>query len=176
MAESRSVRSLAVCSIFASIAACGPQGPSPGDAATQRGDGGGAGGQWEAELQRCVDLTNEYRAQIGRAAYTRSAELEAYAAEGAAYDAEHPTPSHAHFRLDMGGGVALAENEIPGWPLASYGTVSAVVEGGLAAMWAEAPPGETGHHDAMASASYQRLGCGIHVSPEQYVWLVQDFN
>lgn len=151
--------------------ACGPSGPGPGDAAPAAGDGGG---QWQAELQSCVAVTNDYRAQLGLAPYTRNSDLEAYAAAGAAYDAEHPSPPHAHFQATAGGGIALAENEIPGWPLASYGSVSAVIAGGLAMMWDEGPGG--GHHDAMASTSYQRLGCGIHVSAEQYVWLVQDFN
>jgi uncharacterized protein YkwD len=160
-----------IWSLLALAIGCGPIGPGPGDA----GDGG-SGGQWEAELQRCVDVTNGYREQIGVAAYARSAELETYAAAGAAYDAEHPTPDHAHFRLDMGGGVAMAENELPGWPLASYGSVQGVVEAGLASMWAEAPPQRTGHHDNMASSQYQHLGCGIHVSAENYVWVVQDFN
>lgn len=129
---------------------------------------------YEAELQRCVDVTNQYRATNGKAPLTRSAALETYAAEGAQYDSEHGSP-HGHFMATNGGGVAWAENEIPGWDVGwGDGTVMGVVEAGLEAMWDEGPGG--GHHDNMNSSNHTQLGCGIYVTPANEVWVVQDFS
>jgi len=94
--------------------------------------------------------------------------------EGAAYDAARNAP-HAHFMATNGGGIALAENEVPGWDLEfGNGTVMGVVEAGLAAMWDEGPGG--GHHDNMNSRTFTELGCGIYVTSRGEVWVVQDFR
>jgi uncharacterized protein YkwD len=128
---------------------------------------------YEAELQRCVDVTNQYRATNGKSPLARSAALEGYAAEGAQYDAARNSP-HGHFMATNGGGIAWAENEIPGWDTSwGNGTVIGVVDEGLEAMWDEGPGG--GHHDNMNSSDFTELGCGIHVTGNGEVWVVQDF-
>jgi uncharacterized protein YkwD len=128
---------------------------------------------YETELQHCVDVINQYRATNGKPALARSSALEAYAAAGAQSDSASGSP-HGHFIATQGGGVAWAENEIPGWDM-SYGggSVSGVIDGGLQMMWDEGPGG--GHYENMNSGSYTQVGCGIYVTPANEVWVVQDF-
>ncbi|MBI5479427.1 MAG: hypothetical protein HY906_11250 [Deltaproteobacteria bacterium] len=98
---------------------------------------------YEAELQHCVDVINQYRATNGRPPYTRSAAIEAYAAEGAQYDSQHGS-AHGHFMATQGGGVAWAENEIPGWDMSfGNGSVMGVIDEGLQMMWDEGPAAAT---------------------------------
>ena len=66
----------------------------------------------------------------------------------------------------------MAENLIPWWPLSRKRTVSAVVNEGLAMMWAEGPRG--GHRKNMAGR-YRTLGCGIFVNGDE-VTVVQAFR
>ena len=128
---------------------------------------------YETELQHCVDVINQYRATNGKPPYARSAALEAYAAVGAQSDAASGTP-HGHFMATQGGGVAMAENEIPGWDMSfGGGTVSGVIDGGLQMMWEEGPGG--GHYENM-NGGYTQVGCGIYVTPANEVWVVQDFS
>ena len=133
-------------------------------------------GEWEEELQHCVDVINSYRELEGLPPLTRDPVIEAYAMEGARYDAEHyqSCGPHCHFRVTNGGGVAIAENEIPGWPLDWYGSVNAVIEQGTEAMYNEGPGG--GHHDNLVNPNFTRVGCGIYVTPSNEVWVVQDFR
>ena len=127
---------------------------------------------YEAELQHCVDVINQYRATNGKAPLSRSSAIEAYAAEGAQYDSAHGS-AHGHFMATNGGGVAWAENEIPGWDTSfGNGSVLGVVDEGLQMMWEEGPGG--GHHDNM-NGSYTEVGCGIFVTGSNEVWVVQDF-
>jgi hypothetical protein len=140
------------------------------------GGGGGGGGDGDAavdasDLAFCVEETNRYRATIGLSPLRRSDALEAYAADGARIDHESGEP-HKHFLDTGGGGIAFAENEIPRWPLAGFGTVRAIITQGLADMWAEGPGG--GHHDNMAT-SQPALGCGVYQA-DGLVTVVQDFG
>ena len=133
-------------------------------------------GDWEDELQHCVDVINSYRERDGVPPLVRDPSIEAYAMEGARYDAENydTCGPHCHFRTTGGGGVAIAENEIPGWPLAWYGSVNAIIEQGTQDMYNEGPGG--GHHDNLVNPNFTRVGCGIYVTPDQKVWIVQDFR
>jgi uncharacterized protein YkwD len=126
----------------------------------------------EDPLQRCADVVNGYRAQAGRAALTRSDALERFAAEAAAYDAERGQ-AHAYFIATQGGGVAYAENEIPGWPLGADGSVLTIIDEGTAMMWAEGPGG--GHYDNMVG-NYTEIGCGVFITAGDFVWVAQDFR
>lgn len=126
-----------------------------------------------SDLQHCVDVINPYRAKVGAPALTRSSALEAFAAEGALSDSK-TGEAHGHFMATSGGDVAFAENEIPGWPLADYGSLRVVIDQGLQMMWDEGPGG--GHHDNMASREYTQVGCGSHVTASGDVWVVQDFR
>lgn len=124
-----------------------------------------------ADLAFCVQETNRYRAMVGDRSVTESAALETYAADGARIDATAQTP-HSHFLSTNGGGVAFAENEIPWWPLASYGTVQAVMQQGLAMMWAEGPSG--GHYQNLVGP-YTETGCGVYLA-NGAITVTQDFR
>ena len=88
-------------------------------------------------MSYCVDEINRYRSSIALPALTRSPELEAFAALSAQIDNIARQP-HLHFTQTNGGGIALAENELLWWPNRS---VRAVIQQGLATMWAEGPGG-----------------------------------
>ena len=122
----------------------------------------------EAELTFCVNETNRYRATQGLSALARSGALEAYAAAGAQEDGLAHAP-HQHFRSTNGGGLARAENEIPWWSATS---VHAVIQQGLAMMWAEGPGG--GHYENMRGP-YTQLGCGVFVNGNE-ITVVQNFR
>jgi hypothetical protein len=126
---------------------------------------------YDEELQRCVELVNQYRATITRAPLTRSATLEAFAAKAAANDGVAHV-GHQYFRRTRGGGVSLAENSIPWWPMASVGGVQGALEQGLRMMWDEGPSG--GHYRNM-SARHSEIGCGIFVNRGE-VTIVQEFR
>ncbi len=125
---------------------------------------------FDEELQRCVDLVNEYRATIHRSPLTRSASLEAFAAKAAANDGRAHV-GHQYFRRTNGGGVSHAENAIPWWPLPSF-TVREALEQGLEMMWKEGPGG--GHYRNM-SGRYAEIGCGIFLNRGE-VTIVQEFR
>jgi uncharacterized protein YkwD len=148
------------CLLATCCGAGGGGGPSPGS--VQR---------YALELQLCVDVTNQYRASVGRAALTRSPELDTYAAAAARNDGtEHS--AHQYFERTSGGGVARAENEIPWWPLSTIGSVRNVVQQGLARMWAE---GSAGGHYRNITGPYTQIGCGIFASADK-VTVVEAFR
>jgi uncharacterized protein YkwD len=124
-----------------------------------------------ADLSFCVQETNRYRASVGLGALSQSAALESYAATGAQVDGRAHV-AHSHFTNTSGGGVALAENVIPWWPLADYGTVQEVMRQGLAQMWAE---GQSGVHYKNITGRYTQLGCGVFVDNGE-ITVVQDFR
>jgi uncharacterized protein YkwD len=119
--------------------------------------------------QHCVDVITKFRAKIGRSPLTRSSALETFAKAGAKSDSETGDP-HGHFIATSGGGIAWAENEIPGWP----GDIDGVIEDGTQMMWDEGPGG--GHYENLSSFSYKQVGCGIYVTPYGEVWITQDFR
>lgn len=126
---------------------------------------------YTSELEYCVAETNQYRASIGRPALIRSAVLEAYASAAAPHDTK-ARKAHHYFRKTSGGGVAFAENQIPGWPLPRFGSVREIIRNGLAMMWAEGRGG--GHYDNLAGR-YTQVGCGVFVHSDQ-VTVVQAFR
>jgi uncharacterized protein YkwD len=161
----------------------GSDGASSGSSssgASSGSTGGGSGGTSDdagasAEfLQHCVDDINMYRATIGVPPYTRSSSLESFAAQGSESDAM-TGEAHGNFISTNGGnGIAYAENEIPGWPLDQYGSVTAITDQGMQMMWAEGPGG--GHYDNMASTMYTQAGCGTYTTSDGSVWITTDFR
>jgi uncharacterized protein YkwD len=125
---------------------------------------------FDDELQRCVELVNQYRATVHRSPLARSANLEAFAAKAAANDGRAHV-GHQYFRRTNGGGVSRAENAIPWWPLSSY-TVRQALEQGLEMMWKEGPGG--GHYRNMIGR-HSEIGCGIFVNRGE-VTIVQEFR
>jgi len=126
---------------------------------------------YDEELQRCVELVNQYRATIKRTPLRRSAALEAFAAKAAANDGVAHV-GHQYFRRTRGGGISFAENSIPWWPMASVGGVRGALEQGLEMMWDEGPSG--GHYRNMV-AHRSEIGCGIFVNRGE-VTIVQEFR
>ena len=127
---------------------------------------------FDDELQRCVDLVNQYRATVRRSPLARSAKLEAFAAKAAANDGLAHV-GHQYFGRTRGGGVSHAENAIPWWPLASIdGGVRGALEQGTQMMWDEGPSG--GHYRNMVGR-YSEIGCGIFVNRGE-VTIVQEFR
>jgi uncharacterized protein YkwD len=134
-----------------------PSAPTPGPSA-----------DLASELVFCVDETNRYRTSVNRPPLGRSGTLETYAAAGAQQDGVAHV-AHQHFTTTNGGGIALAENEIPWWGSSSVHTV---IQQGLAVMWAEGPSG--GHYQNIVGP-YTQLGCGIFVNGSE-ITVVQDFR
>ena len=122
------------------------------------------------ERQYCVDRTNQYRSQVGRAAYRRSTALETYADAAAKHDGTVREP-HAYFRMTSGGGIAFAENEIIRWSTA--GGIENTIRDGLALFWSEGSSG--GHYRNMTSTTYTEMGCGLYIDGTA-VTVVQAFR
>jgi uncharacterized protein YkwD len=124
------------------------------------------------DLAFCVDEINRYRKKAGKAPLQRSAELEAFAAEGAAYDARIRKP-HEHFgRVPYPHGYSeMGENVIPWWPAKQYGSVKDVIRAGTQGMWSEGPGG--GHYENLVG-NFMQVGCGIHVANGE-ITVTQDF-
>jgi hypothetical protein len=124
-----------------------------------------------AGLVFCVQETNRYRAMVGVRSVIESAALEAYAADGARIEGSAHA-GHLHFTNTNGGG-AFAENEIPWWPLAFYGSVQEVMRQGIALFWSEGPSG--GHYRNLVNATYSQGGCGVFIQNGE-ITVVQDLR
>lgn len=133
------------------------------DADTDTGVGGGPGGL-------CVDLINEYRDTMGLTHYTRWADAESCSDGEAQSDSQTGTPHGA-----FGACGESAQNECPGWP----GPPESLLEGCLAAMWAEGPGepfSEHGHFLNMSSTGFSEVACGFFQTPGGDYWAVQNFR
>jgi uncharacterized protein YkwD len=124
-----------------------------------------------AERRLCLEITNRYRATVKAPPLSVSPALEAYAADAARHDGLAHAP-HAYFERTNGGNVALAENLVPWWSLARRRTAAAIVEDGLALMWAEGPKGV---HRRNMAGRYTEVGCGLFVNGDE-VTMVQAFR
>ena len=121
-----------------------------------------------AHLQFCADEVNRYRASVGLSPFTRSDELERYAAEAVRTDAGEGVP-HVFFSRTNGGGVSKAETELLLWR--NY-PVRTVIERGLAGMWAVGAPGA---HYGVIAGPYTEVGCGVFVNGNQ-VSVAQEYR
>ena len=120
-----------------------------------------------------MDVVNGYRKTKGLAPLARSAALEDFSGKAAESDASTGKP-HGYFIQTSGGkGLSFAQNEIPGWPLASYQTLTKLIDSGTLMMFNEGPGG--GHYEAIVG-KYTSIGCGIHVKTDGRVWVSQDFK
>ena len=120
---------------------------------------------------RCAEIVNQQRLSRGLPALTQSSALEAYAQAAAAHDAA-ARQAHQYFRATGGGGLAVAENVIPWWPLPPSGSVEDVIRDGASMMWNEGPGG--GHYDNLAGP-HTAMGCGVFVADGR-VTVVQAFR
>lgn len=113
--------------------------------------------------------TNRYRAMVGVAAVSESADVEAYAARAARSD--HATQRAHDFTSGPDGPrAAFAENEAVRWTLTT--TERDVIERALATFWSEGPGGA--HYENMRG-TWQQVGCGLYVDGDA-VTLVQHFR
>lgn len=169
MTHVRSLYAVVLATVL--TAACGGSGSTTPTSPSTSTIGGpdAPSGNLATELTFCVTETNRYRASLGLPGLTRSSALEAYAATGA-HDDGLAHAGHQHFRSTNGGGLARAENEMPWWP-SSY-SVHAVIQQGLAMMWAEGPGG--GHYENIRGP-YAELGCGVFINGPE-ITVVQDFR
>jgi uncharacterized protein YkwD len=128
---------------------------------------------YAAEKKLCLDTINALRATLGLKSVAWSASLEAFADQGARYDAER-NAAHGHFSAFSKQAVPSdAENAIPGWSLKNSKTVAKVVADGAKMMWDEGPGG--GHYENI-KGSHAAVGCGIYVTAAGAVWVIHDFK
>jgi hypothetical protein len=124
----------------------------------------------ETDLIFCVAETNRYRASAGKNPLTRAPDLEAFAAAGAQEDGEKHQ-AHAHFDRLLGG-PAFAENELPWWPLAQFGSVQETMRQGIAVFYQEGP---SGGHFRNLMGPYTQIGCGVYIA-DRDITVVQNFR
>ena len=134
-----------------------------------RSDGGS-----EEDRQLCVDMVNELREGLGLNALTRSTDLEACAAAGAAEDAEAGAPNTHFRRTDGCDGMADTANvgygQIGGdGPSTSTGVVRAILR-----MVSEAGEGDRAYDNLVAD--HAEMGCGTFVTSEDMLWLAVYLN
>jgi uncharacterized protein YkwD len=124
------------------------------------------------DMALCVEEINRLRERAKLPPLARSAELEAFAAAGAADDAAARQAHHHFSRVPYPHPYReMGENEIPWWPSAQYGSVADIVRAGLAGMWDEGPGG--GHYQNLVGR-FTQVGCGLHVARGE-VTVVMDF-
>jgi uncharacterized protein YkwD len=155
----------------------------PPDAGTPAAPDAGASAAPDAgaasNLADCVDVINFYRTKVTANNPTpppplaRSSTIETYAAAGAEADSMSGQP-HGHFIATQGGNVAFGENEIPNWPLASYGSIATILDDGMRMMFDEGPTG--GHYKNIVNPQYTQVGCGIFTTAAGGVWVTTDFR
>jgi uncharacterized protein YkwD len=124
-----------------------------------------------ADLVFCVNETNRYRTNNGRPEVTRSATLEAFAAEGAKEDAASAV-AHQHFNRTNGGGVAFAENEFRRVSTVFFTSTRDAIAQFMTSFYAEGSGG--GHYQNLMGA-YSQVGCGVFVANSE-ITFVQDFR
>lgn len=132
----------------------------------------GASGAYAFEIGLCVQVTNQYRASIGKPALTRSTVLEEYATAAARTDGTVKTAHHHARTTNLGNYTAKAENAILWWSLRYYGTVESIVRRGLEDMWKQ---GDGGSHYKNIVGDFTETGCGIFVNGDE-VTVVQAFR
>ncbi|MGM0556096.1 MAG: CAP domain-containing protein [Myxococcota bacterium] len=130
-------------------------------------------GDWGEEQTFCVDYVNQLRASVDEPALERSGDLENCATAAAIEDARTGEPHGRFLRTNGCGYQAFAETEVPGWSLARYETVERVISQSADVMFSEGPGG--GHYEII-TGDYTKMGCGIHVTEDDAVWVVHNFR
>ena len=127
---------------------------------------------YSAEMSLCIQVTNQYRARVGKSPLTRSSVLEEYATTAARTDGTVKIAHHHARTTNLGNGLSKAENAILWWSLRYYGTVESVVRRGLEDMWKQ---GDGGSHYRNLVGGFTETGCGIFVNGDE-VTVVQAFR
>ena len=169
-------RSRIVCSLIgAALGLCSAAGSTGCALAGNPAEPGAVSGDpaaLAAAAAVCVDQVNILRATVGDPPLAHSSRIDAFSAEAARVDGE-AHQAHKYFLATNGGyGLALAENVIPWWRLADYGSVEKIVRKGVSQMWSE---GAGGYHYANMRGRYSEMGCGIALINGE-VTVSQDFH
>lgn len=162
----RLARAALAPALIAAACSGSPAAPSPASGAASDA------AAYVAELSTCIQVTNIYRASVGKAALARSAALDEYAAAAARTDGTVKIPHHHARTTNLGNGTSKAENAILWWSLRYYGTVESVVRRGLEDMWRQ---GAGGTHYQNIVGGFTETGCGIFVNGDE-VTVVQAFR
>lgn len=119
-----------------------------------------------AARDKCVALTNMYRARVGAPAVARDASGESCADRQSAADARQST-AHGNF----GSCGEFAQNTCPNYPGAN---VDEVMTRCFQQMFDEGPGG--GHYDNMTRRKYTRVHCGFVDLGRGRFWVNQNFR
>jgi uncharacterized protein YkwD len=122
--------------------------------------------------QSCVELINQYRAELNQPPLARWTDGEACAASEASTDA---ASNDAHGAFGQCG--EMAQNTCPGW-----GSVDSVLGGCLLGMYCEGPSPSGnwdmnhGHHMNMVSNGYTMVACGFYQMSDGQYWVNMNFK
>ena len=166
LAAMRLARATVVPALLAAACSGSPSAPSPASGSS------GDAAAYSAELSTCIQVTNSYRAGVGKVALTRAPALDQYAAAAARTDGTVKIAHHHARTTNLGNGTSKAENAILWWSLRYYGTVESVVRRGLEDMWRQ---GAGGTHYQNIVGGFTETGCGIFVDGDE-VTVVQAFR
>lgn len=125
-----------------------------------------------AKEQSCVELINEYRAELNLPPLARWTDGETCAVSEASTDA---ASNDAHGAFGQCG--EMAQNTCPGW-----GSIDSVLGGCLLGMFCEGPSAsgkwdmDHGHHMNMVSTSYTSVACGFYQMSDGQYWVNMNFK
>jgi hypothetical protein len=131
------------------------------------------GGAGTAVLAHCLATLNTYRAQANVSALTESSALESYAAAASSSDAQSGQ-THGYYAGNDGNGVSSAESELPGWPLDQYGSLSDMIDQGVAAIFQQGPGAAP--YDNLVNATFTQAGCGVAQTGDGNVWVAIEYH
>jgi hypothetical protein len=144
--------------------------PSPpeteGDDPTGGGepDDGEYDGPYPAERKRCVEMSNEFRQQVGVPLLQRYPEKEECVDEQARQESEIDTP---HGKLGMCGEARQNHGDGYGWQPME------LLEWLLNDQFNEGPGGA--HYEQMTDPNMTRVACGFYQNPNGNFWINIDF-
>jgi hypothetical protein len=122
-------------------------------------------------LSLCVGEINELRNQNGAFPYIESSQLEAYAAQAAASDAQSGQ-AHGYFNQTNGGGVAFTEDEFAGEQVDPGGTAQQVLNQGLL----DDEENQGGGFDNLVTNQLSQVGCGFAQDTSGNWWVTIEFQ
>ncbi|MGO8994344.1 MAG: CAP domain-containing protein [Polyangiaceae bacterium] len=156
----------------------GSPSPSPGDdgGTPIADDSGGAasedsGSTNAALLAACAGGVNAFRGQNDLFAYTRSAALEAYAAQAAASDALSGQQD-GFFNGNGGNNVSFAEDEFDGDQVDRGATAIQLLQQGLL----DEEEGEINGNGNLLSQQFSEVGCGVAQASDGSYWITIEYQ
>jgi len=121
-------------------------------------------GPYAAERKRCVEMSNEFRQQVGVPALTRYPEKEDCVDEQAEQESMIDTP---HGKLGMCGELRQNHGDGTGWqPMELLELI-------LNEQFNEGPGGA--HYEQMTDPNMTRVACGFYQNPNGNFWINIDF-